>query len=54
MSKTDYDNKLKSFKKQITLNKTKHLDVQKELNSIITKDYNFFLDRIYCTSNDGF
>ena len=34
-------------------NKTKHLEVQKKLNSLITKDYNFFLGRIYFTSNDG-
>ena len=32
---------------QITSNKTKHLEVQKKLNSLITKDYNFFLGRIY-------
>ena len=34
-------------------NKTKLLEVQKKLNSLITKDYNFFLGRIYFTSNDG-
>ena len=34
-------------------NKTKHLEVQKKLNGLITKDYNFFLGRIYFTSNDG-
>ena len=32
---------------QITSNKTKHLEVQKKLNSLITKDYSFFLGRIY-------
>ena len=53
MNKTDFDNKLISFNKQITLNKTKHLEVQKKLNSLITKYYNFFLARIYFTSNDG-
>ena len=26
---------------------------KKKLNSLITKDYNFFLGRIYFTSNDG-
>ena len=26
---------------------------QKKLNSLITKDYNFFLGRIYFISNDG-
>ena len=41
--KTDFDNKLASFNKRITLNKTKHLQVQKKLNSLMTKDYKFFL-----------
>ena len=30
----------------------KILEVQKKLNSLITKDDNFFLGRIYFTSND--
>ena len=47
VSKTDFDNKLTSFNKRITSNKTKHLKVQKKLNSLITKDYNFFLGKIY-------
>ena len=51
-SKTDFDNKLTSFNKQITSNKTKHLKVQKKLNSLITKDYNFLLGRIYFATND--
>ena len=54
MGKTDFDNKLRSFNNRITSNKTKHLEVQKKLNSLITKGYNFFLGRIYFTSNDGF
>ena len=37
----------------MTSNKTKHLEVQKKLNSLIKKDYNFFLGRTYFTSNDG-
>ena len=53
MSKTDFDNKLTSFNRRITSNKTKHLEVQKKLNSLITKDYNFFLSRIYVASHDG-
>ena len=53
MSKTDFDYKLTSFNKRITSNKTKHLEDQKKLNSLITKDYNFFLHKIYFTSNDG-
>ena len=42
VSKTDFDNKLTSFNKRITSNKTKQLEVQNKLNSLITKDYNFF------------
>ena len=53
VNKTDFDNKLTSFDKQTTSNKAKHLEVQRKLNSLITKDYNFFLGRIYVTSNDG-
>ena len=52
-NKTDFDNKLSSFNKRITSNKTKYLEVQGKLNILITKDYNFFLRRIYFTSNDG-
>ena len=52
MTKTDFDNKLTSFNKQITPNKTKHLEVQKKVDNLITKDYNFFLGRIYFTNND--
>ena len=50
---TDFDNKLTSFNRWITSDKTKHLEDQKKLDSLITKDYNVFLDRIYFTSNDG-
>ena len=53
VSKTDFDNKLTSFNRRITSNKTKHLEVQKKLNSLIAKDYNFFLGKNYFTSNDG-
>ena len=52
MTKTDFDNKLTSFNKRITSNRTKHLEVQKKLNKLITKGYNFFLGRICFTSND--
>ena len=41
MNKSEFDNRLPSFNKQITSNKTKHLTVQKKLNSLITKDYIF-------------
>ena len=53
MSKTDFDNKLTSFNKRKSSNKTKNLEDQKKLNSVITKYYNFFLVRTYFTSNDG-
>ena len=53
VTKTDFDNKLTNFNRRITSNKTKHSEVQKELNSLTTKDYNFLSGRIYFTSNDG-
>ena len=53
MTKTEFYNKLRSSNKRITANKTKHLEVEKKLGSLITKDYNFFLGRIYLTRNDG-
>ena len=54
MSKNDFDNKVTGFNERITLNKTKHSEVQKKLNSLITKNCNFFLvRRIYFTSNNG-
>ena len=53
VTKTDFDNKLTSFNKRITSNKTKHLEVQKKLDSLITKDYGFFSGWIYFTSNYG-
>ena len=54
VNKTDFGCKLTSFKRRITSNKkTKYLEIQKKLNSLITKNYNFFLDRIYFASNDG-
>ena len=53
MTKTDFDKKLTNFHGKITSNKTKYIEVQKKLNSLITSDYNFFLGRMYFTSNDG-
>ena len=46
-------NKTERFNKRVTPNKTKHLEVQKKLSILITKDYSFSLARIYVTSNDG-
>ena len=53
VTKTGFGNKLTSFNKRITWNKTKHLKVQKKFNGLMINDYNFFLDTIYFTSNDG-
>ena len=39
--------------RRITSNKTKNLEIQKKLNRVITKDCNYFLCRIYFTSNNG-
>ena len=51
VSKTNSDNKLPHLNIQITSNKRKHLEVQKKLTSLITKDYKIFLGRIYFASN---
>ena len=53
VNKTGFDDKLISFNKRIDSNKTKHIEVQKKLNILITKDNSFFLGRIYFASNDG-
>ena len=53
VNETDFDNKLISFNKKVTSNETKYLEVQKKLNSLTAKYYNFLLGRIYFTSNDG-
>ena len=53
VTKTDFDEKLTSFNRKITSNKKNYLEVQKILNSLITNDYNFFLGRMYFTSNYG-
>ena len=53
LTKTDFDKKLTIFNRKITSNKTKYLEVQKKLNSLITNDYNFVLGRMYFASNDG-
>ena len=53
VSKNDFDNKLISFNKKITSNKTKYFVIQKILNSLTTNNYNFFLGRMDFTNNDG-
>ena len=52
-TKTDFVNKLIRYTRRITSNKTKHLEVQKKLNSVTTNDFNFFLSRNYFARNDG-
>ena len=46
LKQANFDNKLTNSNRKMTSNKTKYLEVQKKLNSLITKDYNFFLGRI--------
>ena len=41
VNKIDFDNKLTTFNRRITSNKTKTLEVLKKLNSLITNDYIF-------------
>ena len=54
VNKTNFDNKLINFNRQITSNKAKHLEVtKKKKNSLITKVYNCYLCRVYFKSNNG-
>ena len=53
VSKNEFGNKIISFNRKITSSKTKYLEVRKRLNSLTTKNYNIFLEKIYFTSNDG-
>ena len=41
LTKIDFYKKLTIFNRKITSNKTKYLEVQRKLNSLITNDYNF-------------
>ena len=42
VNKINFDGKLTSFDRRITSSKTKHLEGQKKLNSLITNSYIFF------------
>ena len=53
MSTNNLDNKLISFNKKITSNKTKYLEVQKKLDSLTTKCCNVFSGRMYFTIDDA-
>ena len=52
MNKADFGNNVTSFNRRITSNETKYLKVQKKLNSLIAKDGNIILGRMYLTSNE--
>ena len=52
VSKTDFDDKLRSFNRKITSNKAKYLEVPRKV-SLTTNDYNFSLGTIYFSGNDG-
>ena len=52
VNKTDFDIKLISFNRKITSNKAKYLEVLEKVDSLITKDHNFFLGEIYFTSDE--
>ena len=52
VNQTDFDNKQIRFNRQITSNKINLLEVQKGLNRLITKIFNFFSSRICFASND--
>ena len=54
MIKIDFDDRLIRFNRKITSNKRKYLEVQEKLNTLTTKEYNFFLGRMHFTNNDGF
>ena len=54
MTKTDFDKKIVSFNRKVTLNKTKHLEVQKKISGLMTNDYNFSIDKMHFISNNGF
>ena len=54
VNKNNFDNKLLSFKRKTTSNKTKYVEVQRKLNSLITENYNFFLGRMYLKVMMGF
>ena len=51
VTKTDLDKKLTSFNRKTTSNKVKCFELQKKLNSLITKNF-FFSGRLLFESND--
>ena len=47
ITKTDFDTKLWSLNRKITQNKTKHLLVENELNSLKTFDSSYYIGKSY-------
>ena len=51
MTKTDFDAKLSSLNRKITLNKTKHVLVENELNRLKSFDSNYFIGKSHFEEN---
>ena len=52
VTKTDFDDKLKSYNQKITTNKTKHLLVENELKKLQTFDSFYFRGKIHYKEDD--
>ena len=52
ITKTDFDTKLWSLNRKITQNKTKHLLVENELNSLKTFDSSYYIGKSYFEEDD--
>ena len=53
VNKTDFDNKLTNFNKQIISNKTKHLEIQKKVSSLTAKATNKGTDYVLSWKSKG-
>ena len=53
MTKTDFDAKLSSVNRKITINKSKHLPVENELKRLKTFDSSYFSGKNHFVDNDG-
>ena len=61
VKKIDFDDNLKKLNKKVSSNKAKHVAAKKEITNLIKeivqiseKGYDFLLDRMYFTENDGY
>ena len=52
-TKTDFDAKLSSFNRKITLNKTKHLLVENELKKLKSFDLGYFIGKSHFDEHDA-